>query len=283
MDSLTGQDLEDAEVAQQASVVRLVNEILLEALESRASDVHVESEAEALRIRYRIDGVLRQIRSLHRNYWSAIAVVIGPGHGISRSSTELTALTSAAVGVGVAQAANIVGLTALIAVIRRQHLLGDLIPGRPERRGDAEPLLRCMAAEMASIGGFSLGQCALVLSPEHADIIAARAGAPVKLTAVADKDPARLAVVRAQDPSVALMDDAFEIVTRDDVDVVVDRGDGGDDRGDDMDGTTTRRPDGAAAAPAGGGVGTFDRPAPTLSPSRSPRDAGVVQDGRQPS
>jgi homoserine dehydrogenase len=56
---------------------------------------------------------------------------------------------------------------------------------------------------------------------QHADIIAARAGAPVKLTAVADKDPARLAVVRAQDPSVALMDDAFEIVTRDDVDVVV--------------------------------------------------------------
>jgi homoserine dehydrogenase len=56
---------------------------------------------------------------------------------------------------------------------------------------------------------------------QHADIIAARAGAPVKLTAVADKDPARLAVVRAQDPSVAFVDDAFEIVTRDDVDIVV--------------------------------------------------------------
>lgn len=47
-----------SEMAQEPSVVRLVNEILLEALESRASDVHVESEAEALRIRYRIDGVL---------------------------------------------------------------------------------------------------------------------------------------------------------------------------------------------------------------------------------
>ena len=45
-------------MAQEPSVVRLVNEILLEALESRASDVHVESEAESLRIRYRIDGVL---------------------------------------------------------------------------------------------------------------------------------------------------------------------------------------------------------------------------------
>ena len=56
---------------------------------------------------------------------------------------------------------------------------------------------------------------------EHADVIRARAGAPVRLVAVADKDPARLDIVRAQDPSVALLDDAFELVTRDDVDVVV--------------------------------------------------------------
>jgi len=45
-------------MAQEPSVVRLVNEILLEALESRASDVHVESEESGLRVRYRIDGIL---------------------------------------------------------------------------------------------------------------------------------------------------------------------------------------------------------------------------------
>jgi general secretion pathway protein E/type IV pilus assembly protein PilB len=45
-------------MAQEPSVVRLVNEILVEAIESRASDVHVESEQNGLRIRYRIDGVL---------------------------------------------------------------------------------------------------------------------------------------------------------------------------------------------------------------------------------
>jgi general secretion pathway protein E/type IV pilus assembly protein PilB len=47
-----------SEMAQEPSVVRLVNEILLEAIESRASDVHIESEQNGLRIRYRIDGVL---------------------------------------------------------------------------------------------------------------------------------------------------------------------------------------------------------------------------------
>jgi general secretion pathway protein E/type IV pilus assembly protein PilB len=45
--------------AQEASVVRLVNEILLEAIESRASDVHLESQEAGLRIRYRVDGLLQ--------------------------------------------------------------------------------------------------------------------------------------------------------------------------------------------------------------------------------
>ncbi|MFO0871600.1 MAG: ATPase, T2SS/T4P/T4SS family [Pirellulales bacterium] len=47
-----------SEMAQEASVVRLVNEILVEAIESRASDVHVESQGSGLVIRYRIDGIL---------------------------------------------------------------------------------------------------------------------------------------------------------------------------------------------------------------------------------
>ena len=47
-----------SEMAQEASVVRLVNEILLEAVESRTSDVHIESQQDGLVIRNRIDGIL---------------------------------------------------------------------------------------------------------------------------------------------------------------------------------------------------------------------------------
>ena len=47
-----------SEMAQEASVIRLVNEILLEAIELRASDVHIESQSGGLVIRYRIDGML---------------------------------------------------------------------------------------------------------------------------------------------------------------------------------------------------------------------------------
>ena len=60
LDSLDGQDLENAEMAQQASVVRLVNEILREAIEARASDIHVEAQEYGLKLRYRVDGVLQR-------------------------------------------------------------------------------------------------------------------------------------------------------------------------------------------------------------------------------
>jgi type II secretory ATPase GspE/PulE/Tfp pilus assembly ATPase PilB-like protein len=45
--------------ANEAPVVRLVNLLLLEALDARASDVHLESQKNALKVRYRIDGVLQ--------------------------------------------------------------------------------------------------------------------------------------------------------------------------------------------------------------------------------
>src|SRR3954465_7213834 len=55
-------------------VVRLISALLADAVERGASDIHFEPEQSFLRIRYRIDGVLRQIRSLHKTYWPAMAV-----------------------------------------------------------------------------------------------------------------------------------------------------------------------------------------------------------------
>ena len=48
-----------AEEAQAASVIRLVNELLIEALELNTTDVHIEPQEHGLRVRYRIDGMLR--------------------------------------------------------------------------------------------------------------------------------------------------------------------------------------------------------------------------------
>ena len=54
----SGDDL--LEMAQEASVIKLVNEIFLEALNERASDIHIEPYERGLAIRYRIDGVLQE-------------------------------------------------------------------------------------------------------------------------------------------------------------------------------------------------------------------------------
>jgi general secretion pathway protein E/type IV pilus assembly protein PilB len=66
LEELEMDDSEAAKMAQEASVVKLVNEILVEAVNERASDIHVEPEETNLRVRYRIDGLL-QTQRLHQD------------------------------------------------------------------------------------------------------------------------------------------------------------------------------------------------------------------------
>ena len=69
-------------------LVRLVDVMLSDAVKRGASDLHFEPEESFLRIRYRIDGVLRQIRSLHKTYWSAIAVRLKVMAGMNIAETR---------------------------------------------------------------------------------------------------------------------------------------------------------------------------------------------------
>jgi len=69
-------------------VVRLVNALLSDAVKRGASDIHFEPEEGFLRFRFRIDGVLRQVRSLHKNYWSALAVRLKVMSGMDIAETR---------------------------------------------------------------------------------------------------------------------------------------------------------------------------------------------------
>ncbi|CDH43934.1 MAG: type II secretion system ATPase GspE [Candidatus Competibacteraceae bacterium] len=51
------------ELASEAPVIRLVNLMIARAIESRASDIHIEPFENRLKIRYRVDGVLREVES----------------------------------------------------------------------------------------------------------------------------------------------------------------------------------------------------------------------------
>jgi type IV pilus assembly protein PilB len=55
------EDLEQVGDVDDAPVVRLVNAIMGEALHSRASDIHIEPQERDVRVRYRIDGLLREV------------------------------------------------------------------------------------------------------------------------------------------------------------------------------------------------------------------------------
>ncbi|HEY9209800.1 MAG TPA: ATPase, T2SS/T4P/T4SS family [Methylotenera sp.] len=69
-------------------VVRLVGSLLMDAVKRGASDIHFEPEHAFLRIRYRIDGVLQQIRSLHKSYWGGVAVRLKVVSGLDIAETR---------------------------------------------------------------------------------------------------------------------------------------------------------------------------------------------------
>jgi general secretion pathway protein E/type IV pilus assembly protein PilB len=60
IDTDSDEDMDLTQAAEGASIVRFVNQILTEAIELRATDVHIEPFEESLRVRYRIDGVLQE-------------------------------------------------------------------------------------------------------------------------------------------------------------------------------------------------------------------------------
>ncbi len=59
-------------ITEDAPVVKLVSMIIAQAIMDRASDIHINPEGKGIKIRYRIDGVLREVKSLQREMHSPI-------------------------------------------------------------------------------------------------------------------------------------------------------------------------------------------------------------------
>lgn len=68
-----GDDLSDLSViSEEAPIVKLVNVIISQGVEDRASDIHIEPQEKDLRVRYRIDGVLQEVMRSPKQVQSAI-------------------------------------------------------------------------------------------------------------------------------------------------------------------------------------------------------------------
>ncbi len=58
---------------EAAPIVRLIDVLLADAVRARASDVHIEPQANQLRVRYRVDGLLRDVMTIPKNAAAAAA------------------------------------------------------------------------------------------------------------------------------------------------------------------------------------------------------------------
>jgi type II secretory ATPase GspE/PulE/Tfp pilus assembly ATPase PilB-like protein len=69
-------------------MVRLINALLVDAVKRGASDIHFEPEYAFLRIRFRIDGVLETVRSVHKTFLSGITVRLKVIGGMNIAETR---------------------------------------------------------------------------------------------------------------------------------------------------------------------------------------------------
>ncbi|MFZ2602870.1 MAG: GspE/PulE family protein, partial [Candidatus Omnitrophota bacterium] len=79
--AVTSEDFEDdineiTKISQGESIVTIVNDILSEAVKRRASDIHIEPYPQELRLRYRIDGILHEVKSLPKDVERALVARI---------------------------------------------------------------------------------------------------------------------------------------------------------------------------------------------------------------
>ncbi len=75
-------------VSYSHPIVRLTDALLSDAVSHSASDIHFEPEEQFLRVRYRIDGVLRPVRSLAKSNWAALLVRLKVLSGMNIAETR---------------------------------------------------------------------------------------------------------------------------------------------------------------------------------------------------
>ncbi|WP_237560184.1 GspE/PulE family protein [Ferriphaselus sp. R-1] len=69
-------------------LVKLIDAMLVEAVRHAASDIHFEPESGFLRVRYRLDGVLRQMHHIHRSLWPTMLVRLKVMSGMNIAETR---------------------------------------------------------------------------------------------------------------------------------------------------------------------------------------------------
>ncbi len=123
---------EDAQVLS-APAVRLASAIIAEAVKARASDVHIEPQDSNVRVRYRIDGVLREVMTFPLNVGPAVASRIKVMAGMDIAERRLPQdgrvelrLDGEDIDLRVSTLPTIYGEKAEIRILRSKGIVGSL-------------------------------------------------------------------------------------------------------------------------------------------------------------
>jgi type IV pilus assembly protein PilB len=65
---------EEEAAVDEAPVIRLVNSIMIKAFDEEASDIHIEPFKNGIRVRYRVDGILREVMSTLCRGWLRVGI-----------------------------------------------------------------------------------------------------------------------------------------------------------------------------------------------------------------
>jgi len=83
------EEMEKKERVDVAPVIKLVDEIITDAVEKGATDIHIEPKESQLKVRFRIDGILHEMRSFSKALQAAIATRIKIMANLNISETRL--------------------------------------------------------------------------------------------------------------------------------------------------------------------------------------------------
>ena len=119
-------------LASDAPVVRLVNGLITRASESRASDIHIEPTDDAVKVRFRIDGALKEIETLPAHLKSALISRIKVMSGLDIAERRLPqdgrlriAVRGHEIDLRVATSPTIHGETVVLRILDRSKLSLD--------------------------------------------------------------------------------------------------------------------------------------------------------------
>ncbi|MFL5240088.1 MAG: GspE/PulE family protein [Rhizomicrobium sp.] len=120
------------DLASDAPVVRLVNGLISRASESRASDIHIEPTDDAVKVRFRVDGALKEIETLPAHLKSALISRIKVMSGLDIAERRLPqdgrlriAVRGHEIDLRVATSPTIHGETVVLRILDRSKLSLD--------------------------------------------------------------------------------------------------------------------------------------------------------------